>query len=144
MSAPWVGVPLPAGRPLPSGPMLMSHSARSASLTGFPSPGVSAAIAALATSTSETASAKRLAIDMLCFPFVVDCPAGDDVHVSHRECGHRNIDLGLAALGEHLGADRLHIAGLVPGPALQHDRLAEMFAERGEPKVKVPVTAFPM
>src|SRR5215831_15808294 len=133
MAAAWAGVPLPAGRPLPSGPMLMSHSARSDSLTGFPSPGVSAAIAAPETSTSETASAKQLAIDMLYLPFVVDRPASDDVHVSHRECGHRNIDLGLAALGEHLGAGRLHIAGLVPGPALQHDRLAVPAPGRTEP-----------
>src|SRR5215470_11627584 len=133
MAAPWAGVPLPAGRPLPSGPMLMSHSARSASLTGFPSPGVSAAIAAPATNTSETASAKRLAIDMLYLPFVVDRPAGDDVHVSHRESGHRNIDLGLAALCEHVGAGRLHIAGLVPGPALQHHRLAVPAPGQAEP-----------
>src|SRR5262252_11162506 len=104
--------------------MLMSQSARSASLTGFPRPGPSPATAALAKSDTATASARLLPIDMLCLPLIVDGPGGDDVHVSHREGGHRNVDLGLAAFGEHLGARRLHIAGLVPGAALQHDRLA--------------------
>src|ERR1700686_1608814 len=126
IAPPWAGVPLPGGRPLPSGPMLMSQSARSASLTGLPSPGCSAAVAAAATPSTNTrlAAARRLPVDMLGLPFAVDGPAGDDVHVSHREGGHRNVDLGLAALGEHLAAGRLHVAGLVPGAALQHHRLA--------------------
>src|SRR5258707_15465048 len=114
MAAPCAGVPLPDGRPLPSGGMLMSHFARSASLTGFPSPGPAAAKAMPVTSASGIASAKRSAIDMLCLPLVVDRPAGDDVHVPHRERGDGDVDLGLAALGEHLGAGRLHVAGLVP------------------------------
>src|ERR1700730_16172660 len=124
MAAPCAAVPLPGGKPLPSGPTLMSHSARSASLTGLPSPGLSAATAALASSASDAAMARRLAVNMLGLPFGVDRPAGDDVHVAHRERGYRRIDLGLAALGEHVAAGRLHIAGFVGGAALQHDRLA--------------------
>src|SRR5712691_7759582 len=135
MTAPCAGVPLPGGRPLPSGPMLMSQSARSASLIGLPSPGWSAAIAAAAppsASARETTTARRLPVDMLGLPFGVDGPAGDDVHVSHRGGGHRNVDLGLAALGKHLAARRLRVAGLVPGAALQHDRLAVPAPGRAE------------
>src|SRR5580704_18453523 len=122
--APCAAVPLPGGRFLPSGPTLMSHSARSASLTGLPSPGFSWATAAPANSASATTRTPCLAVDMLDLPFAVDRPARDDVHVPHRERGHRNIDLGLATLGEHLRAGRLYVAGLIPGAALQHDRLA--------------------
>src|SRR5215467_10000967 len=45
MRAPWAGVPLPGGKPVPSGGMLISQAVRSDSATGFPSPGPSAAIA---------------------------------------------------------------------------------------------------
>src|ERR1700693_3214629 len=133
MAAPCAGVPLPGGRPLPSGPTLMSHSVRSASLTGFPSPGASAAIAMPAHNASGAARANRLPVDMLDLPFAIDGPARDDVHVSHRECGHRNVHLGLAAFGEHLAAGRLHIAGLVPGAALYNHRLAVPTPRRAEP-----------
>src|SRR5438552_2938194 len=107
MAAPWLGVPLPGGSPAPSGPMLRSQSARSASVTGLPSPGVSAATAApvVSTKANETTNAKLfLRIHMLGLPFIVDAPAGDDIHMSHREGGHRDIDLGLTAFGEHLAA----------------------------------------
>src|SRR5437763_6965803 len=88
MTAPCANVPLPGGRPLPSGPMLMSQSARSASLIGLPSPGWSAAIAGAAPASASakgTTTARCLPVDMLGLPFGVDRPAGDDVHVSHRE-----------------------------------------------------------
>src|ERR1700716_848198 len=136
MAAPCANVPLPGGRPLPSGPMLKSHSASSASLTGLPSPGRSPAIAVAAppsASTSGTTTARRLPVDMLELPFVVGGPTRDDVHVPHREGGHRSVHLGFAALGEHLRARRLHVAGLVPGTALQHDRLAVPAPGRAEP-----------
>src|SRR5215469_11678190 len=123
IAAPCWGVPLPAGNPLPSGPTLMSHGARSASLTGLPSPGSSAASAVAPESASASAATKYLAVDMLHLAFLVHGPAGDHVHVAHRESGHRHVDLGGAALGEHFFARRLHVAGLVPGAALQHDRL---------------------
>src|SRR5213083_1590617 len=109
MAAPCAEVPLPGGKPAPPGPMLMSQSARSASETFWPRPGVSAASAPPATTTSAvaTASAKPLRIDMLRLPLVVDRPTHDVVHMSHREGGHRDIDPGLAAFGPHLGARRL-------------------------------------
>src|ERR1700733_6928203 len=85
IEAPCAGVPPPGGRPLPSGPMLMSHNARSASLTGLPIPGLSAAPTALAKIAKESAIAttvvKCLAVDMPCLPFAVDRPARDHVHV---------------------------------------------------------------
>src|SRR5580700_4083794 len=90
--APCAAVPLPGGRFLPSGPTLMSHSARSASLTGLPSPGFSWATAAPANSASATAR-QCLAVDMLDLPFAVYGPARDHVHVPHRERGHGNSDL---------------------------------------------------
>src|SRR5438067_1422817 len=125
MAAPCAEVPLPGGNPAPSGPMLMSQSARSASVTFWPRPGVSAASAPPATTTSAvaTVSAKPLHIDMLGLPLVVDRPAHDVVHVAHRERRHRRVDPGLAAFGPHVGARRLHVAGLVEGAALQHHRL---------------------
>src|ERR1700761_6895084 len=99
MTAPWAAVPLPAGNPLPSGGMLMSHIASSASLTGLPRPGRSAAPAAPAAARSASTSvvaipaAGDLTIDMLRLPLAVDRPAGDDVHVAHRECRNRQVDL---------------------------------------------------
>src|SRR5712691_2040377 len=103
MAAPCADVPLPGGRPFPSGPMLKSQSARSASLTGLPSPGRSAASAVAAPPSASArgiTTARRLPVHMLELPFVVGGPARDDVHVPHREGGHRDVDLGLAALGE--------------------------------------------
>src|ERR1019366_5387962 len=112
IAPPWAGVPLP----------------------GLPSPGRSAAIAAPPTpSTSPMTTASCLPVDMLGLPVAVDGPARDDVHVPHREGGHRNVDLGGAALGEHLLAGRLDIAGLVPGAALQHHRLAVPAPGQAEP-----------
>src|SRR5262245_1865365 len=113
--------------------MLMSHSAKSASLTDWPRPGVSAA--ALVASTSAAATRSVLRIDMFHLALVVDGPAGDHIHVPHRERGDREVRSGLAAFGDDLRTRRLHIAGLVPGAALQHHRLsvpAPGHAEAGE------------
>src|SRR5712671_2026928 len=126
IAAPWAAVPLPGGRPLPSGPMLMSQSARSASVTFWPRPGPSAAIAVAANSAkvSEAATVKPLRIGMLCLPIIVDRPARDHIHVAHREGDDGKINLRCAALGQQLGARRLHVTGFIPGTALQHHRLA--------------------
>src|SRR5579883_2306038 len=127
MAAPCAAVPLPGGRPLPSGPMLMSQSASSASLIGLPSPGRSAAFAAAAQprqSPTDMATVKKCsAVNMLDLPVVVHRPARDHIHMPHWECRDRSVDLRLAALGEHLAAGRLHVASLVPRAALQHHRL---------------------
>src|SRR3954467_7624337 len=90
ITAPSADVPLPGGKPLPSGPMLMSQSARSASLIFWPSPGGSAS-AAPAQSANAKARANGLAVDMLGLPLVVDRPARDDVHVAHRERNHGDV-----------------------------------------------------
>src|ERR1700689_2675760 len=124
MRAPWAGVPLPGGSPTPSGPMLMSQLTRSASVTGLPRLGASPAIAVPAVNASAMLSNKFLRIDMLGLPFGIDRPARDVVHVGLREGDDRRRGLGLAALGEQFRARRLDVAGLVPGAALQNDRLA--------------------
>src|SRR5689334_2393658 len=103
--------------------MLMSHGARSAGLMGRPRPGVSATAgtAASAKGSAKASAAERnasLRVDMLDLPFGVDAPAGEAVVVLVREAErafHRL--LGLAALRDELGAQRLHVAGLVPGAA---------------------------
>src|SRR3954454_24108755 len=131
MAAPWAAVPLPGGRPLPSGPMLMSQRARSDSLIFWPRPGGSAASAVPAVNAIASGMRTRLLrteitlhIDMFRLPVALDGPAHDVVHVPHREGDDRRVDLRRAALGPHLLARRLDIAGLIPGPALQHDGLA--------------------
>src|SRR5262252_6252434 len=100
--------------------MLMSHSPRSASVTGLPRPGRSAAAAAPSPNARGMTTARPLRIYMLGLPFGVDGPTRYHVHVTHRESGNGDIDLGLAALRQELAAGRLHIARLIPGAALQH------------------------
>src|SRR5689334_12339497 len=100
----------------------MSQSARSASVTDWPRFGVSAA--APEANASAAATSRLLRIDMFHLALAVDSPTGDDIHVPHRESRHRHVDSRLAALGGDLRARRLRIAGLIPGAALQHDRLA--------------------
>src|SRR6516225_11151494 len=126
---------MPGGNAAPSGPILMSHSARSASVTGLPSPGRSAAMAVAAPTASPKgmAIARVLRIDMLDLPFGIDGPARDHIHMPHWEGGHRDIHLGRAALGEHLVAVRLNIAGFVPGAALQNHWLAIPTPGHAEP-----------
>src|SRR5215813_9161487 len=136
MRAPAAGVPAPGGRPAPSGAMLISHAAMSAAPNGLPRLGPSAAAAP---ATSESASQMQgitpLRIDMLDLPRAVDGPAGDGIEVLVRKRHGRRDRLQLAAVGDELGAGRLHVAGLVPGAALQ-DRGAAVpapgHAETGE------------
>src|SRR5919201_1064257 len=101
--------------------MLMSQSARSASLIDWPRPGVSAA--APVANRSAAAVSRLLRIDMFHLALVVDGPAGDHIHVSHRERGDGEVCPRLAALSDDLRARWLHVAGLVPGAALQHHPL---------------------
>ena len=62
---------------------------------------------------------------MLDLPIGPDAPARDAVVVLVREGeGGRHRLFGLTAGGDEVGAERLDVAGFVPGPALQHDRLA--------------------
>src|SRR5437773_2091618 len=65
IGAPWAGVPLPGGRPVPSGMMVMSQGAMSAGLIGLPRRGLSAADAMdRDTTASDNASSAVLCVDM--------------------------------------------------------------------------------
>src|SRR5260370_1195763 len=102
----------------------MSQAARSASDTGFPSPAVSANAPAVPRPIPSERTHRILCINMLDLPAALDPPARDAVEVLVGESEDRRWLLGLAAQRHELRAGRLHIAGLVPGAALQHHRLA--------------------
>src|SRR3989442_15448487 len=105
MRAPWAEVPLPGGKPVPSGEMLMSQAAISAGAIGFPRFGPSAK-AALEPSASArtTAGLRSLGVNMGDLPPAADRPARDAVVVLPREGRAGPARLGLAALGHDLGA----------------------------------------
>src|SRR6516225_6037591 len=105
--------------------MAMSQRLMSASEIGLPSPVFSAAAAPAPNATATRRAATELRVDMLDLPFVVDCPAGDAVVMLVGERERRRQRLaGLAALGDEVGAQRLHVAGFIPGATLQDRRLA--------------------
>src|ERR1700693_5365709 len=79
--APSAAVPLPGGRLVPSGRVVMFQALMSASEIGLPRPGVSAALAGPMASPSSATPASKLRIDMLDLPFAVDAPAGEAVVV---------------------------------------------------------------
>src|SRR3954467_12778826 len=124
MTAPCAGVPLPGGRPTPSGAMLTSQGARSAAVIGCPYLGASAASAALQTSASAAAKADCLSIDMAHLALGIDPPARDGVAVLHRERGDIGCTPGWTALGNECFSRRLHVAGFVGRTALQDHRPA--------------------
>src|SRR6185295_9231730 len=125
MSAPCTAVPLPGGKPEPSGMAAISQAAISASVMGLPSLGVSAATAAAPSVRSSEAASKLLRVDMLDLPGAADAPACETVVVLVGECRRvRDRFLGLAPCRHEVLAQRLRVAGLVPGAALQHGGLA--------------------
>src|SRR5438552_19067772 len=80
MRAPSAAVPLPGGRPVPSGRTLISHPATSASLIGFPSFGPWAKAALNEnTTTTTTKHPQRLRVDMLHLPAALNRPARDGI-----------------------------------------------------------------
>src|SRR5438067_4325608 len=105
--------------------MLMSHAAMSASVTGLPRPGPSADAALAAqqraspTAVTPRVGKIRLGINMLDLPGALDAPAGDGVKVMVEHRPDRRNRLQLAALRDEFGSGRLHVAGIVPGAALQ-------------------------
>src|SRR5262252_1174900 len=110
IGAPFAAVPLPGGRPVPSGRMLMSQAAMSASEIFAPSPGDCAIAAPDPRTSARTAS--DLGVNMFHLPLAVDRPAREAVVVLVGE-GERVRRLpGLAALGDELRAQRLHVAAL--------------------------------
>src|SRR5580704_11570193 len=125
MWAPCTGVPAPGGNPLPLGSMLMSQAAMSASVTGLPRPGPSAdaALAARQSASPRTPTPSvgeiRLGVNMLDLPSAVDAPAGNGIKVMVQHRPDRRSCLQFAALRDEFGSGRLHVAGIVPGAALQ-------------------------
>src|SRR6266436_9073496 len=100
--------------------MLISQAPMSAGSMGLPRLGPSAAAAPAArVSASQMAEITPLRVDMLDLPCAVDRPAGDGVEVLVKNCRDWRDRLQLAALGDKLGAGRLHVTGLVPCAALQ-------------------------
>src|SRR5262249_8533526 len=111
-----MAVPLPAGRPVPSGRMAISHALMSASAIGLPSPGVSAAAAGAPPAGAPPRAERRLSREEPVLPLAVDAPAGGAVVVLAGEgerAAHRR--LGLSAGGHELGTGWLNVAALVPG-----------------------------
>src|SRR5262245_7551714 len=102
----------------------------SASDSGLPglgdgTPAFCASAAPVPIASAAARANSGLRIDMFDLPFAVDAPTGDAVVVLVRE-QQRACErlLGLAPCGYEFGAQRLHIAGFVPGAALQNSRLA--------------------
>src|ERR1700732_3683143 len=100
--------------------MLISHAAISAASIGLPRLGPSAEAAPAARpKASQTAVTSLLRVSMLDLPRAVDRPAGDRVKMVVQHHRDRRDGFQLPALGDKLGTGRLHVAGLVPGAALQ-------------------------
>src|SRR3981189_762573 len=105
MASPSIAVPRPGGRPTPSGPMLMSHGAISASAIGCPNCGAWAR-AAYGPVSIDMQTAMHLSVNIAGLPHLVDTPACDGVVV---------VDPTQAALGRELRTRRLHHAGGASG-----------------------------
>src|SRR5580692_11453591 len=105
--------------------MLMSQAAMSASVSGLPRPGPSedAALAAKQSASPRTPTPRLgeilLGVNMLEFPGAVDAPAGNGIKVVVQHRPDRRSCLQFAALRDEFGSGRLHVAGIVPGAALQ-------------------------
>src|SRR5215471_21215027 len=98
----------------------MSHAPRAAASIGWPRLGPAAATPPTASqSARHTATMLPLDVHMRHLPGAVDRPAGDGVEVLVRKRHGGRDGLQLPAFGYKFGARRLHVAGLVPGAALQ-------------------------
>src|SRR5262245_27551713 len=138
-SAPWAGVPLPGGMLVPSGRTAMSQALVSASEMLLPSPGESASAADPNANVSAT-ERRRLRVDMFDLPFVVDAPGRDAVVVlvgERQAIGDRAFSL--PAGGHEFRAQRLSVAGLVPGAAHERDRLAVPAPRDGEARERLRI-----
>src|SRR5215475_4375238 len=82
IGAPCAAVPLPGGRPVPSGRMLMSHAAISPGSIGLPRFGPTAeAVPAPRPSATTTAKRASLRVNMFHLPIALDRPTGNAVEV---------------------------------------------------------------
>src|SRR5215469_758430 len=108
----------------------------SASLIGLPRPGVSARAVPAPNATKSKRAKGVLRINMFDPSCAIDAPAGDAVVMLIGEPQRvRHRLAGLAARGDEVGTERLHLAGFIPGAALQDNRLAiptPRHAEAGE------------
>src|SRR5579872_7116810 len=81
-AAPCSAVPLPTGRPAPSGSMSMSHAAISAGSIGLPRLGPSpSAPPTPNVKVNNAVKVSALGVHMFDLTFVVDCPAHDGIEV---------------------------------------------------------------
>src|SRR3989454_2358999 len=141
MTEPCEGLPLPGGRPEPSGRMLISQPAISAAEIGVPRFGAwaKAALEPRASAMS-TAALPRLRVHMFHLAIALDAPARGAVVVLARKGRHvRNRRPGLATVRDDLRAGRLHIAGLIPRAALQDGRPAIPVPGHAEPRERLGV-----
>src|SRR5204863_1654276 len=122
-ASPCLALPRPAGRPAPSGPMLMSQGAMSAGAIGCPNCGACAKAGETAMSTAAQKTAP-LRIHIARLPLFVDAPAGDRAVV---------ISAAQSAFRDELSARRLHHAGVVRRAALQHRRATVPLPRRAKP-----------
>src|SRR5258706_3096257 len=114
MRSPCAGVPLPGGKPVPSGRILMPEAFTSDSEIGCPRLGPCASAGAATSAATST----NLGVDMAHLAFSVDRPARDRIEMLVGERRHRERRGRLAARGDERGARRLRVPGLVPGAAL--------------------------
>src|SRR5215471_3673327 len=117
-ASPCLTVPLPGGRPAPSGPMLMSQEPRSSTEIGLPRLGLCCwanASGASAKRTAGAAATRNLRIDIFHLAIACDGPRLDHVVM---------VNAAVAAQPDELLAARLDVASLVGRTALQHRRAA--------------------
>src|SRR5579872_7415584 len=123
IGAPCAAVPLPFGKPVPSGRMLISQLAIEASSIGLPRCGVSASETLAVAASSRTAEKTTgLSVDMLNLAARSNTPACDRVVMLVGEAQYRRLFCQFAAHRDELGAGRLHIPRFVPCAALQRRR----------------------
>src|SRR4026208_713623 len=125
MTAPCAAVPLPGGKPVPSGMAAISQAAISASGIALPRFGGSAAAATGPNVRTSKAASNVLRVNMLDLPGAADAPAREAVVVLIGE-PQRVCDrfLGLAPRRPEVLPQWLRVAGPTPGTALQHGGLA--------------------
>src|SRR5262245_26159207 len=120
MLAPWAGMPLPGGRPVPSGKTVMFHAAMSAGVSGRPRFGVCAKAAVeIRASAIPATQAPSLRVHMLHLSIAIDRPTRNGVVVLVRKCRDCGNSRGLATDSDKIGTSRLGITGFVPCAALQ-------------------------
>src|SRR5215471_1748642 len=126
-ASPCFTVPLPGGRPAPSGPMLMSQEARSSGEIGLPRLGLCWAATgdASARRRAGAAATKILRIDIFHLAIAGHGPGLDHVVV---------VNTAVAAQRDELRAGRLDVTSLVGGAALQHRGAAVPLPCHTEPR----------